>query len=65
LDALAKGLLSDPHVTSARVLGTNFSTGVIINSVWWNKKVGGLGEPVRIEEEGVAVGVKPDSSYPW
>jgi G protein-coupled receptor 158 len=65
LDALARGILSDPHVTSSRILGTNITSGVIINSVWWNKQVGGMGGSIRIEEDGIAVGVKPDSSYPW
>lgn len=63
LDALAKGLLSDPHVTSARVLTTNFSSGILSGSVWWRKQ--GLGVPIRVEEDGILVGAKPDQKYPW
>ncbi|XP_055635409.1 probable G-protein coupled receptor CG31760 isoform X2 [Toxorhynchites rutilus septentrionalis] len=65
LDALAKGLLSDMHVMSARILSINTSDGLITNSVWWNKLPTGMAGPVRIEEEGVAVGKTPDPSYPW
>ncbi|XP_049535012.1 probable G-protein coupled receptor CG31760 [Anopheles darlingi] len=65
LDALAKGLLSDGHVTSARILSINVSDGLLTNSVWWNKEVGGMGTPMRIEAEGIAIGSKPDPSYPW
>lgn len=65
LDALAKGLLSDPHVTNARILGINVTNGMLTNSIWWNKQIGGLGGPHRIEEDGMTVGKKPDSKYPW
>lgn len=63
LDALAKGLLSDSHVTSARVLTTNFSNGILSSAVWWRNQ--GLGLPVRVEEDGVLIGSKPDHKYPW
>uniref|UniRef100_A0A182RK45 G_PROTEIN_RECEP_F3_4 domain-containing protein n=1 Tax=Anopheles funestus TaxID=62324 RepID=A0A182RK45_ANOFN len=65
LDALAKGLLSDAHVTSARILSINISDGLLTNSVWWNKEPGGMGGPLRIEAEGIAIGTKPDPTYPW
>ncbi|XP_058450108.1 probable G-protein coupled receptor CG31760 isoform X3 [Malaya genurostris] len=65
LDALAKGLLSDTHVTSARILSINISDGLVINSAWWNKPTSGMAGPLRIEEEGIAIGKAPDSSYPW
>nr|XP_029714675.1 probable G-protein coupled receptor CG31760 isoform X1 [Aedes albopictus] len=65
LDALAKGLLSDVHVTSARILSINISDGMVTNSVWWNKPTSAMGGPIRIEEEGIAVGRIPDPNYPW
>ncbi|XP_052867497.1 probable G-protein coupled receptor CG31760 [Anopheles cruzii] len=65
LDALAKGLLSDAHVTSARILSINVSDGMLTNSVWWNKEPGGMGTPLRIEADGIAIGTKPDPTYPW
>ncbi|XP_055550047.1 probable G-protein coupled receptor CG31760 isoform X2 [Wyeomyia smithii] len=65
LDALAKGLLSDPHVTSARILSINISDGMITNSVWWDKPTSGMAGPLRMEEEGIAVGKAPDHNYPW
>lgn len=65
LDALAKGLLSDDYITSARILATNITNGVLGTSVWWVKNVGGLGGPRRIEEDGVQIGTKPNTKYPW
>ncbi|XP_058121445.1 probable G-protein coupled receptor CG31760 [Anopheles coustani] len=65
LDALAKGLLSDAHVTSARILSINATDGLLTNSVWWNKEPGGLSAPMRIEADGIAIGTKPASTYPW
>lgn len=38
---------------------------MLTNSIWWNKQIGGLGGPHRIEEDGMTVGKKPDSKYPW
>lgn len=65
LDALAKGLLSDIYITSARILATNVTTGLLGTAVWWTNQVGTLGGPTRIEEDGIAIGVKPDPNYPW
>ncbi|KAG4080734.1 hypothetical protein HA402_013264 [Bradysia odoriphaga] len=65
LDALAKGLLSDEYITSARILATNITNGILGTSVWWVKNVGGLGGPRRIEEDGVQIGTKPSTKYPW
>ncbi|KAJ6649502.1 putative G-protein coupled receptor [Pseudolycoriella hygida] len=65
LDALAKGLLSDDYITSARILATNITNGILGTSVWWIKNVGGLGGPRRIEEDGVQIGTKPSTKYPW
>ncbi|XP_058815924.1 probable G-protein coupled receptor CG31760 isoform X2 [Topomyia yanbarensis] len=65
LDALAKGLLSDLHVTSARILSINISDGIVMNSAWWNKPTSGMAGPLRIDEEGIAVGKAPDTNYPW
>jgi len=52
-------------VTSARILATNVSTGILGTSVWWTKQNGGLGGPNRVEEDGVQIGTKPDTNYPW
>lgn len=65
LDALAKGLLSDDYITSARILATNITNGILGTSVWWVKNGGGLDEPRRIEEDGVQIGTKPSTEYPW
>jgi hypothetical protein len=65
LDALAKGLLSDPHVISARILATNLSTGILSTSIWWAKPIGTLNEPIRVDDEGVSIGSKPSKDYPW
>lgn len=65
LDALAKGLLSDPHVIAARILATNVTNGILGTSVWWAKQIGGIGGPNRVDEEGVTVGSKPNKEYPW
>lgn len=65
LDALAKGLLSDAHVIGARILATNITTGQLATSVWWEKQIGGIGGPNRVNQEGVTVGSKPDVNYPW
>jgi hypothetical protein len=67
LDAIARGLLSDPNVINARILATNLSSGFLSTSVWWTK-IGNreLGEPQRHDdEEGLAVGQKPFADYPW
>lgn len=66
LDAIARGLLADPNVINARILATNLSTGFLSTSVYWTK-VGNreLGEPQRREEDGLVVGTKPYSEYPW
>lgn len=67
LDAIARGLLSDANVINARILATNLSTGFLSTSVYWTK-VGNreLGEPQRREEEdGLQVGNKPYTDYPW
>lgn len=63
-DALAKGLLSDNNVIAARILATNVTSGGLVNSVWWERKYGGL-EPNRVNDDGIAQGGKPDSNYPW
>lgn len=65
LDALAKGLLADEHVSSARILASNTTNGVLGTSVWWVKQPGSLEGPRRIEEEGLQVGTKPSVNYPW
>lgn len=65
LDAISKGLLSDEHVISSRILATNITNGVLITSVWWTRNIGGLGIPSRIEEDGIQVGFKPSTEYPW
>lgn len=67
LDALARGLLTtDPYVVNARILATNLSTGFLSTSVWWTKiGIRELGEPVRLEEDGIAIGAKPYADYPW
>ncbi|XP_059616633.1 probable G-protein coupled receptor CG31760 [Phlebotomus argentipes] len=65
LDAIAKGLLGDTHVTAARILALNITNGAIITAVWWSQQLGGLGGPHRVEEDGVSVGLKPDMNYPW
>lgn len=66
LDAIARGLLSDPNVINARILATNLSSGFLSTSVCWTK-VGNreLGEPQRKDEEGLSVGTKPYTDYPW
>jgi hypothetical protein len=66
LDAIAKGLLSDPNVINARILATNLSSGFLSTSVWWTK-IGNreLGEPQRREEDGLTIGRKPFPDYPW
>lgn len=67
LDAIARGLLSDANVINARILATNLSSGFLSTSVYWTK-VGNreLGEPQRREEEdGLQVGSKPYTDYPW
>lgn len=64
-DAVAKGLLNDEFISGARVLVVNVSNGAVISSVWWNKSIGGLGEPSRIEEEGIRIGFEPNKEYPW
>lgn len=65
LDALAKGLLSDSNVIAARILAMNISNGVLTTSVWWDNQIGTIGGPTRIEEDGVSIGLKPDTNYPW
>lgn len=64
-DAVAKGLLNDEFISSARVLVVNITNGALISSVWWNKNIGGLGEPTRIDEEDIQVGFEPSKVYPW
>ncbi|XP_031627077.1 probable G-protein coupled receptor CG31760 isoform X2 [Contarinia nasturtii] len=64
-DAIAKGLLNDEFISSARVLVVNITNGALISSVWWNKNIAGLSEPNRINEAGIQVGFEPDKDYPW
>lgn len=64
-DAVAKGLLNDEFISSARVLVVNVTNGALISSVWWNKSVGGLSEPSRIDEDGIQLGFEPSSEFPW
>lgn len=65
LDAITKGLLSDEHVISSRVLAINITNGVLATSVWWSKNIGALGGPSRVDEDGVQIGFKPNTGYPW
>lgn len=66
LDALAKSLLADEHVSSARILASNTSNGILSTVVWWVKQPGSLDGPRRIEETaGLQVGNKPSVSFPW
>lgn len=65
LDAIAKGLLNDEYVSSARVLAINVTNNVLVSSVWWSKNIGGLGGPHRIDETGIKSGFKPSNEYPW
>lgn len=65
IDALVKGILSDPQVIGARVLTTNLTTGAINSFVYWKKQIGTLSGPVRVEENDLVIGMKPDNGYPW
>lgn len=65
LDAVTKGLLSDENVISARVLAINITNGVLVTSVWWAKTIGGTVGPHRVDEDGVQIGFKPSTEYPW
>lgn len=65
LDALAKSLLADEYVSSARILASNTTNGILGTSVWWSKQPGSLDGPRRIDEVGLQVGEKPSVSYPW
>lgn len=65
LDAVAKGLLNDEFISSARVLLVNITNGAVITSVWWSKNVGDLGIPNRIEDDGMVNGMAPSADYPW
>lgn len=62
-DALAKGLLTDDSITGARILALNLTNGAVQSYVWWVD--GGQPETQRYEEEGLQIGKKPSSSYPW
>lgn len=64
-DAVAKGLLNDEFISGSRVLVVNVTNGALISSVWWNKNIGGLGEPHRVDEEGIRIGYEPNKDYPW
>lgn len=65
LDALAKSILADANVIGARILALNISNGVLSQSVWWSKQMGGIGDPHRIEDDGLSIGLKPNGNYPW
>uniref|UniRef100_A0A336LQJ2 Phosphodiesterase n=1 Tax=Culicoides sonorensis TaxID=179676 RepID=A0A336LQJ2_CULSO len=65
MDALVKGLLSDPQVIGARALTTNLSSGAISSFVYWKKQVGTLNGLIRVDESDFVIGMKPDNSYPW
>lgn len=65
LDALAKSLLADEHVSSARILAINTTDGILSTAVWWVKQPGSLDGPRRVEEAGLQVGSKPSVNYPW
>ncbi|XP_063700659.1 probable G-protein coupled receptor CG31760 [Culicoides brevitarsis] len=65
IDALVKGILSDPQVIGARVLTTNLTTGAINSFVYWKKQAGTLSGPVRVDENDLVIGMKPDNDYPW
>ncbi|KAH8338711.1 hypothetical protein KR074_011679 [Drosophila pseudoananassae] len=62
-DALAKGLLTDDSITGARILALNLTNGAVQSYVWWVD--GGQAETQRYEEDGLQIGKKPSSSYPW
>ncbi|XP_037927635.1 probable G-protein coupled receptor CG31760 [Teleopsis dalmanni] len=65
-DALAKGLLSDDYITSARILALNLTNGAVQSYVWWIKSNHEkTGKAQRFEEEGLQIGKKPAQSYPW
>lgn len=64
-DAVAKGLLNDEFISGSRVLVVNVTNGVLITSVWWSRSVGSLGEPSRIDEDGIRIGFEPSKEYPW
>lgn len=65
LDAVAKGLLNDEFISGSRVLVINITNGALISSVWWSKSIGGLGEPTRVDEDGIRIGFEPSEDYPW
>ncbi|KAH8241518.1 hypothetical protein KR026_010134 [Drosophila bipectinata] len=62
-DALAKGLLTDDSITGARILALNLTNGAVQSYVWWVD--GEQAETQRYEEDGLQIGKKPSSSYPW
>lgn len=58
-------MLNDEFISGARVLVVNITNGALITSVWFNKNIGGLSDPSRIDEEGIKVGFAPNKEYPW
>lgn len=51
---------------SARILTINITNGILISSVWYNKDIGGMGDPHQHREEnGIQIGIKPSTKYPW
>lgn len=65
LDAIAKGLLSDPLITSARIISTNASNDSPLSSVWWRKPITGVGIPEQVEESLIEIDLKIRQQHPW
>lgn len=62
LDAIAKGLLSDPYIISTRIVVTNTSNIVLSSSVWWRRQVDG--ELEQVESTGSSLVMEMDRE-PW
>lgn len=67
LDAVAKGLLIDPQIISARIIATNSSSesSPPVISVWWRRSLDGSGKPEQVEADLAMIGVKSDQQQPW
>lgn len=65
LDAIAKGLLSDPLIVSARIISTNASNNSPLSSVWWRKPMSGSLTPEQVEESLIEIDLKIRQQHPW
>lgn len=65
LDAVCKGLLSDPQIISSRIISANTSNESSVGLVWWRKNLDESGALEQVEENLINIDLKSHQRHPW